>query len=206
MLTIIDYGSGNLNSIKNILKRLNINSVISDNCEGVMNADKLILPGVGSFDAGMMQLHKSGLVNAMTEKVINQHIPILGICLGAQLLTKYSEEGKEAGLGWINGRTVSFDKTKLTDKHKMPHMAWSSVTDYKSSKLFENMWVDPRFYFVHSYHLEIDNKDEILVNANYNGYEFIAGVEKNNILGVQFHPEKSHKYGMKIFENFVNNY
>lgn len=205
MITIIDYGTGNLNSIKNMFKRIGIDSLISNSTEDILNADKLILPGVGAFDYGMTQLHHSGLVEAMNEKVINQKVPILGICLGVQLLTQSSEEGKMPGLGWIKGRTVAFDKAKLLSNQKVPHMGWANVTDYKSSKLFENMFEEPRFYFVHSYHLEIENPTEVMVNVNY-GYNFVAGIEKDNILGVQFHPEKSHKYGMRVLENFYKKY
>lgn len=206
MLTIVDYGTGNLNSIRNILKRLNINSVISSSADDVLKAEKLILPGVGSFDAGMEKLHGLGLVDALREKVLNQGVPILAICLGVQLLTQASEEGKLPGLGWISGTTVAFDKAKLAQYLKVPHMGWAGVYDFKSSKLFENMWDEPRFYFAHSYHLKINNAAEILINTNYGEYGFVAGVEKENILGVQFHPEKSHKYGMKLFENFVKKY
>jgi glutamine amidotransferase len=205
MITIIDYNTGNLGSIKNMLKRLGIASQITNDKEAIENAEKLILPGVGHFDYGMQQLKKSGLINVLTKKVIENKIPILGICLGVQLFTKNSEEGNEEGLGWINGKTVSFDKTKLASNQKIPNMGWVDVGSYKQSKLFENMPEDPRFYFVHSYHLKLDNPEDCLVTANY-GYDFAAGIEHENIVGVQFHPEKSHKYGMKILENFYKNY
>ena len=205
MITIIDYGTGNLNSIKNMLKRLGAESVISNKVEDIQQADKLILPGVGAFDYGMLQLRKSGLVPVLNEKVLQYRTPILGICLGVQLFTQSSEEGKEIGLGWIAGRTIAFDLSKLSENQKIPHMGWKDVKFSNNSKLFDSMFDDPRFYFVHSYHLKIDNPDEIAVQANY-GYNFAAGVEKGNILGVQFHPEKSHKYGMKLLENFVKYY
>lgn len=205
MITIIDYGTGNLNSIKNMLKRLGIDSLISNSSTDILKADKLILPGVGAFDYGMSQLHQSGLVEAMNEKVINQKVPILGICLGVQLLTQSSEEGKIPGLGWIKGKTVAFDKTKLIQGQKVPHMGWANITDYQSSKLFAGMSEEPRYYFVHSYHLDIENPAEVLVNVNY-GYNFAAGIEKDNILGVQFHPEKSHRFGMQVLKNFAANY
>lgn len=205
MLTIIDYGTGNLNSIKNMLFRLGVESVISNKVEDIRSADKLILPGVGAFDYGMYQLNSSGLVAVLNEKVLQNKTPILGICLGVQLFTQSSEEGNEKGLGWIAGHTIAFDKTKLSDTQKIPHMGWTEVTASNNSKLFADMFADPRFYFVHSYHLKIDNPDEIAVMANY-GYNFVAGIEKENILGVQFHPEKSHKYGMKLLGNFVKHY
>lgn len=205
MLTIIDYGTGNLSSIKNMLKRLGIDSLISNQTNDILNADKLILPGVGAFDYGMEQLHLSGLVNVLNEKVLTNKTPILGICLGVQLLTAGSEEGKAKGLGWIKAKTVAFDKTKLAANQKIPHMSWCDVMDYKQSKLFTDMPEDLRFYFVHSYHLQVDDENEVLVKASY-GYPFAAGIEKDNILGVQFHPEKSHKYGMQLLQNFVKYY
>ncbi len=205
MLTIIDYGTGNLSSIKNMLKRLGVESLISNKKEDILMADKLILPGVGAFDYGMEQLHRSELIGAMNEKVLEKKTPILGICLGVQLLTQGSEEGMATGLGWIKGKTIAFDKTKLEGRQKIPHMGWTDVANFNGAKLFEGMYEEPRFYFVHSYHLDVENKDEVLVEATY-GYSFAAGVEKENILGVQFHPEKSHKYGMKLLENFVKNY
>ncbi len=205
MLTIIDYNIGNLKSIWNMLKKIGVNCIVSRRIEDIEAADKFILPGVGSFDYGMEQLVKSGLLEVLNKKVIKDKIPILGICLGAQLMTQGSEEGNSKGLGWIKGKTVSFDKSKLTSNRKIPNMGWRDVFDYGKSKLFAGMYENPRFYFVHSYHLKMNNPEEVMVKSNY-GYEYAAGIEKDNILGVQFHPEKSHKYGMKLLENFVKYY
>jgi imidazole glycerol-phosphate synthase subunit HisH len=205
MLTIIDYGTGNLLSIKNMLKRLGIESHISNREEDINNATRLILPGVGHFDHGMRQLRASGLVAAMNKKVLDEKTPILGICLGVQLFTRGSDEGSEPGLGWVNGKTVSFDKDKMDHRHKIPNMGWADVTGYHHSKLFTDMYEEPHFYFVHSFHLELENKNEVIATARY-GYDFEVGIEKGNIIGVQFHPEKSHKYGMRILENFVKYY
>lgn len=205
MITIIDYGVGNLSSIKNMLKRIGVAAKITNDVAVIGNAEKLILPGVGHFNYGMEQLHKSGLVPVLNERVLQKKVPILGICLGVQLLTQSSEEGTAAGLGWIAGKTIAFDKTKLEANHKVPHMGWSDVSNYQQSKLFTNMPTEPRFYFVHSYHLALENQGDVLVTANY-GYQFAAGIEHENILGVQFHPEKSHKFGMKLLENFVQFY
>lgn len=201
MITIIDYGVGNLSSIKNMLKRIGVAAEITNDVAAIEKAEKLILPGVGHFNYGMEQLHKSGLVSILNEKVLEKKVPILGICLGVQLLTQSSEEGTAAGLGWIAGKTIAFDKTKLQANQKIPHMGWSEVSNYQQSKLFTNMPDEPRFYFVHSYHLALENSADVLVTANY-GYQFAAGIEHENILGVQFHPEKSHKFGMKLLENF----
>lgn len=205
MLVIIDYGVGNLSSIKNMLKKIGVNAEISGKAEDIQSAKKLILPGVGHFDYGMQHLHDSGLVNVLNNDVLINKKPILGICLGVQLLTRSSEEGKEKGLGWINGKTIAFDKTRLSPGQKIPHMSWTDVKDFEQSKLFTGMYDEPRFYFVHSYHLALDNPVDILASANY-GYDFAVGIEHENILGVQFHPEKSHKYGMKLLENFVKYY
>lgn len=205
MLIIIDYGVGNLSSIKNMLKKIGVDAEISGNVQDIQGAEKLILPGVGHFDYGMQHLHESGLLNALNEKVLQNKTPILGICLGVQLLTYCSEEGKEKGLGWIKGKTVAFDKTKLDVDHKIPHMGWTDIKCFEESKLFTSMYAEPRFYFVHSYHLQLENPSDELATANY-GYDFTVGIEHENILGVQFHPEKSHKFGMKLLENFVKYY
>ncbi|HTN06106.1 imidazole glycerol phosphate synthase subunit HisH [Agriterribacter sp.] len=205
ILTIIDYGVGNLSSIKNMLKKIGVDSIISNKTDDLINADKLILPGVGHFDYGIQHLHESGLMDPLNDKVLQHKTPILGICLGVQLLTQSSEEGKEKGLGWIKGRTVAFDKPKLDGNHKIPHMGWIDIKGFENSKLFTGMYDEPRFYFVHSYHLQLDNPADVLATANY-GYNFAIGIEHENILGVQFHPEKSHKYGMKLLENFVKYY
>lgn len=205
MLTIIDYGVGNLTSIKNMLKRIGVQSIITNSRDAIEEAEKLILPGVGHFNYGMEQLHKTNLVDLLNKKVVEQKTPLLGICLGVQLLTKGSEEGNAQGLGWIDGYTIAFDRNKLDANQKIPHMGWNYVFNYQQSKLFTNIPIEPRFYFVHSYHLQLNNKKDELVTANY-GYQFAAGIEHENILGVQFHPEKSHKFGMKILENFVQLY
>jgi glutamine amidotransferase len=202
MITIIDYGVGNLSSIKNMLKRIGVAATITNNLADIEAAEKLILPGVGHFNYGMQQLHKSNVIPILNQRVLQQKVPILGICLGVQLLTKSSEEGNEPGLGWIDGTTIAFNKVAIGNNRKIPHMGWSDVSNYQQSKLFTNMPDEPRFYFVHSYHLQLNNSNDVLVNANY-GYEFAAGIEHENILGVQFHPEKSHKFGMKLLENFA---
>lgn len=205
MLTIIDYNTGNLGSVQNMLRKLGIASQITNDAEKINAAEKLILPGVGHFDYGMEQLEKTGLIPVLNKKVLEDKTPILGICLGVQLFTESSEEGIKKGLGWIKGKTIAFDKNKLLAIHKVPHMGWTDVSSYQQSRLFENMYDEPRFYFVHTYHLALENENDILVKANY-GYDFSVGIEHENILGVQFHPEKSHKFGMKLLENFVKHY
>jgi glutamine amidotransferase len=206
MVTIIDYGIGNLTSIKNMLKKAGTNSIISSNINDIAKADKLILPGVGSFEYSIKKLRSMDYFSILEEKVLIEHTPVLGVCLGAQLLLERSEEGAEVpGLGWIKGKVIKFDKKKLGFVDKVPHMGWNEVTMLKDSKLTIGFDANPRFYFVHSYHMVCDNSNDALFQTNY-GYPFVSGVEKDNILGVQFHPEKSHKFGMKLYSNFVNNY
>ena len=205
MLVIIDYGVGNLASIRNMLKKIGVESTISSDKEVIAKSDKLILPGVGAFDTCAEKLQQSGLLELLHEKVINQKTPVLGVCVGMQLLTEGSEEGKLPGLGWIKGQIVKFREEKLTPGLKIPHMGWTDVKLSKPSRLFKEMYNDPRFYFVHSYHPELANPADALVVADY-GYSFVAGMEHDNIMGVQFHPEKSHKFGMKLLENFVKYY
>lgn len=206
MLTIIDYGVGNLASIKNMLKKIGFrDACISSNSDDLLAADKLILPGVGHFDYGMNSLKNSGLLDTLNQCVLEQKTPLLGICLGAQLLTKSSEEGDIPGLGYINAKTVSFDKSKMPDSYRIPHMSWGDVDAKPSCKLFYGMYPDPRFYFVHSYHLVCEEENDAVAHTDY-GYRFVAGFEKDNVIGMQFHPEKSHKFGMKLLENYIKHY
>ena len=198
MITIIDYGLGNLESIVNMFKKLGYESKISQNKEDLLNASKLILPGVGSFDTGMNNLNQRGYTEVLQKKVIHEKTPLLGICLGMQLLANSSEEGKQAGLGWINGRSVKFVHTSL----KVPHMGWNSIKLAKQSTLFDGLDTIRKYYFVHSYHLFCEDKTDVLATSNY-GINFTAMLEKGNIYGAQFHPEKSHKYGMEILNQFA---
>ena len=206
MIAILDYKIGNLASIKNMLKKVGCtDAMITDDPVAIREADKYILPGVGHFDFGMQHLNSCGFRDIVEENVLNDKKPLLGICLGAQLITGSSEEGSEPGLGWVKGKTVRFNRERLDDKLKIPHMGWTDVEVTKESRLFEDMHPDPRFYFVHSYHMILDNETDVLTRSEY-GYSFVSGFEYENIMGVQFHPEKSHKFGMKLLKNFVNNY
>lgn len=204
MIAIIDYGVGNLASIKNMLKKVGVDSIISDKPEVIAMATKLILPGVGAFDTCVEKLRSSNLINLLEEQVFKKRVPILGLCVGMQLLLEGSEEGRLPGLGWIKGKNIKFRQHEMAADLKVPHMGWTDVEPVNSSKLLEGI-ADPRFYFVHSYHTQLTNPDDGSIRARY-GYPFIAGVARENILGVQFHPEKSHKFGMKLLQNFVAAY
>jgi len=204
MITIIDYGAGNIKSIQNMLGKLGAESCISNTASEIKHADKLILPGVGHYDHGMKSLKNSGLIEVLNDKVQGEKVPLLGICLGAQLLGNGSEEGDESGLGWIDMEVVRFDDSKMETHLKIPHMSWNTVIPQKDSILISNSLAEnSRFYFVHTYHMLPKQISDILSVTKY-GYEFVSGVERNNILGVQFHPEKSHVFGMNLLKNFVD--
>jgi imidazole glycerol-phosphate synthase subunit HisH len=201
MIAIIEYGVGNLKSIQNMLKKIGVSSIITNNKEEINSASHFILPGVGAFDYGMNQLKKSSLIPFLNKKVLVEKTPTLGICLGSQMLGNKSEEGNEKGLGWIDMDVVKFDRSKQDSALKVPHMNWDEINIKKDSTIFSNLNEKSRFYFVHSFHMKANNPDNILCTSNF-GYEFVSGVNKNNIWGVQFHPEKSHKFGMQLLENF----
>jgi glutamine amidotransferase len=204
MITIIDYKTGNLGSIQNILKRIGEESLITSDKKVIAEAAKIILPGVGAFDTGMRNLLELDLVDILNKKVIEERTPVLGICLGMQLFCSGSEEGSLKGLGWINASTIRF-KFENSLEYKIPHMGWNFITQHKTSRLLNNMYSDPRFYFVHSYYFNANEREDILTSTTYEK-EFTSSVEKGNIVGVQFHPEKSHKFGMKLLKNFVDLY
>ena len=203
MITIIDYGAGNIGSIQNMIKRTGGDCVISNCPNEIANAKKIILPGVGSFNHGMQNLRKYNLIEVLKKKVLECNTPILGICLGMQLMTLGSEEGDEQGLGFINAKVKKF-KTQ-NNKLKIPHMGWNKITLRKSSKLFDDLFIEKfqqKFYFVHSYYVQCTNSIDVLATTNYI-HEFTSAFENNNIIGMQYHPEKSHKFGMEVFKNFI---
>jgi imidazole glycerol-phosphate synthase subunit HisH len=204
MITIIDYKTGNIGSIHNMLKKIGEESVITSQKDDIANATKLILPGVGAFDTGMKNLRDLDLIDILNRKVLVDKVPVLGICLGLQLMSNRSEEGVLPGLGWINAETMRF-KFINTAEYKIPHMGWNFVSLKKESPLFDRMFPDARFYFVHSYYLNVLAPDNILASTRYE-FEFSSAIEKGNISGVQFHPEKSHKFGMKLLKNYVDFY
>lgn len=188
-----------------MIRKLGHEAEITSDPQRIADAKKLILPGVGHFDFGMKNLHSSGLVPVLHRKVLEEKTPILGICLGVQLFMKGSDEGSEPGLGWIDGYTRAFDKTKMSAALKIPHMGWSEVSVSRQSTLFSGFDEVPRFYFVHSFHLTCHQQADVLAHSSH-GYPFVAAVEHENIVGVQFHPEKSHRFGMVVLKNFLQDF
>lgn len=203
MIGIIDYGLGNLGSIQNMLKVIGAKSIISSDVDVLDQCNKFILPGVGAFDAGMTMLNERGLTDFIKKVVISDKKMLLGICLGMQLLGRKSEEGIMDGLSLIPFDNVRFKlgKTNL----RVPHMGWDVVDFKKDIPLLKSIDENQRYYFVHSYHAKCDSDDNVMMTCNY-GYEFVAAVVKDNIMGVQFHPEKSHDFGMRLLSNFVKEY
>jgi len=203
MIVILDYGMGNIGSVLNMLRKIKAPAKISTRAEDILAADKLILPGVGAFDTGMRHLQNSGTFEAINQKVLSEKIPTLGICLGMQLMMHSSDEGNMPGLGWIEGKTVRFRFKGDVNKLKVPHMGWNtaSIRDYAS--IFKGLeGREARFYFVHSYHVVCDQEENVLATTQH-GYEFASAIRLGNIVGTQFHPEKSHKFGMRLLKNFA---
>lgn len=196
---------GNLGSIANMLRRIGHDSIITSDLDKIASATKLILPGVGSFDMGMQCMNDMGISPTITKKVLEEKVPILGICLGMQLMTDGSDEGRQQGLGWIKGRFEKFSFGGDKKMFKVPHMGWNRMQPAKPSKLMEGFEETPRFYFVHSYYFKPGNLTDVLGTTSY-GIEYTSAFEHENILGVQFHPEKSHKYGMNLLKNFAEKY
>jgi glutamine amidotransferase len=202
MITIIDYGMGNLRSIQNKLERVKVQASISSNPHEIERAEKLILPGVGAFGKGMKNLEDSGLIDLLNKRIKEQHVPILGICLGMQLFCAKSEEGNVNGLGWINAEIKRFNFENLPDKLRIPHMGWNSIKIKSNHALLDGVPDGSRFYFVHSYHIDKEASQFTTATAHY-GYDFPAIIHYDNIWGTQFHPEKSHQAGLQILKNFA---
>lgn len=197
---IINCGAGNIGSLVNMLKFLNIEAKVTDDWRELTKASRIILPGVGAFDSAMSYLEsRDGLIDTFKNKALDECIPILGVCLGMQLLLDYSEEGTSPGLGIINGFCEKFS---FQDKSiNIPHMGWNHVEIAKPSAILDD-FDKMRFYFVHSYHCKVNRSEDILLTTQY-GENFVSGISNGNVHGVQFHPEKSHKYGMKLLNNFM---
>ena len=200
MIVIVDYGMGNLRSVQKAFERIRVPVNISANIDEILNAEKLVLPGVGHFEQGVSNLKDSGLFDALNQVVIEKKIPILGICLGMQLMTNFSEEGNCEGFGWIKGKTkrFSFQGNGL----KIPHMGWNNLSIKKTDSIYNGITADNFFYFVHSYYVTCDNEADVLTETNY-GNKFVSSFNKDKIFGCQFHPEKSHDSGLQILKSFA---
>ena len=200
MIVVVDYNMGNVGSIVSMLKKLKINSIVSSDKKIIQDAEKIILPGVGSFDKAFSNIKKLDLFEILNIKAKVDNIPILGICLGMQLLTNSSEEGDEKGFGWIDADTIRF---KNDGKIKVPHMGWNDVSRSNDSRLTMKLIENSRFYFVHSYYVKVKNDSNSILKSLHS-VEFDSAIQNENIYGVQFHPEKSHKFGMQLLKNFTN--
>lgn len=201
MITIIDYGCGNVNAFINVFKRLNIEANVAKSKKDVLTATKIILPGVGAFDHVMSSFINSGFRVIVEKRVLEDNVPVLGVCAGMQILANGSEEGREKGLGWIDGVVKLFATDKIKYKTKLPHMGWNEITP-ENNLLFKNIPTGSRFYFVHSYYFKPNNPSNTIATTFY-GFEFSSAVNKDNIYGVQFHPEKSHQNGQQLLLNFA---
>lgn len=201
MIVIVDYGMGNLGSVLNMFKKVGAEAKITSDLNEISKAPKILLPGVGAFDTAMQKIADAGMLEVLNTKAKVEKIPVLGICLGMQLLTKSSEEGILPGLGWIDASTMNF-KNKIDAQLKIPHMGWNVAAIKNETKLTTGYSGELRFYFVHSYYVKVENESNSMMKTTY-GIEFDSAIMSDNIFGAQFHPEKSHKFGMKLFENFA---
>lgn len=201
MIVIVDCGLGNVGSILNMLRKIGAEAMISSRSEDVSGADRLVLPGVGAFDHGMKKLDESGLRPLLERRVLQDKTPILGICLGMQMMTARSEEGTRPGLGWMDAETVRFHFDGADAHLKVPHVGWNHILKVHDHALWHGLDLQSRFYFVHSYHVACRRPQDVLTTTRYGG-DFVSSMSRDNIMGVQFHPEKSHRFGMKILENF----
>ena len=201
MITIVDYGVGNIKSFVNVYDRLNIPVKIAKTSSDLEDAQRLILPGVGHFDHAMSELIKSGMREKLDELVLIKKIPVMGICVGMQMMGNSSEEGSLEGLKWIDASIKKLDETKINQITRLPHMGWNNVYSTKPHILFEGLEKEALFYFLHSYYFECNNKSNILAKTEY-GDSFTCAASNENIYGIQFHPEKSHNYGEILLNNF----
>jgi len=198
---VVDYGAGNIGSVLNMIKRVGGEALPTGDATILSGANKILLPGVGSFDNAMSKLARLSLIDVLRERA-NSGIPFLGICLGMQLLASGSDEGSLAGLDLIPGRVRKFSLDSSQSALKIPHMGWNMIRKLKDSRLTRDLDDNSRFYFVHSYHYECEHADDRLMETHH-GYAFTSGIERGNVMGVQFHPEKSHRYGTQLLKSFV---
>lgn len=202
MITLIDYGVGNIFAFQNVYKRLDIPTRIAKTASDLDDAQKLILPGVGAFDYAMGQLNASGMRDKLDELVLEKKIPIIGICVGMQMMGNRSDEGTSAGLQWIDADILKFDESFIQQRTKLPHMGWNDVSPVTGHPLFIGLEQDAIFYFLHSYFFKCNRQDDSIAISDY-GISFTSAVNAENVYGIQFHPEKSHQYGEKLLHNFA---
>lgn len=202
MISIVDYGLGNVRAFVNIYRHLNMNVQLARTPDDIYGSEKVILPGVGSFDHAMAKLNESGMREALERRVAKDELPILGICVGMQMLANRSDEGLSAGLGWIDAEVRQFDRSVFEQRTHLPHMGWNDVAPREHDGLFEHL-EESRFYFLHSYYIDPVNESDVLARAEYGG-NFCCAVRNGKVHGVQFHPEKSHHWGIRLLENFGN--
>jgi len=202
MIAIVNYGLGNIHAIANIYKRLNIPARIASSAEDLTQAQKIVLPGVGAFDWAMTRLDQSGMRECLDDLVLRKGRPVLGICVGMQMMAKRSDEGRLEGLGWIDADVRRFDEDSFAHKTRLPHMGWNDVVPRKDGGLFRGLESGARFYFLHSYYFAPSQEGDVLAITDYNG-SYASCVRSGNIFGVQFHPEKSHQWGIQLLNNFA---
>lgn len=201
MITLVDYGLGNVAAFVNIYKRLNLTVTVAETADQLATAEKIILPGVGAFDWAMTRLEESGMRACLDDLVVAKKKPVLGVCVGMQMMAKRSDEGKLPGLGWVDAEVKRFDESGFRQQTHLPHMGWNDVSPRDMGCLFEGM-AAPRFYFLHSYYLAPGNPADVLGVTDYNG-SFASAVRSGNVFGTQFHPEKSHQWGIQLLKNFA---
>jgi glutamine amidotransferase len=202
MITLIDYGVGNIFAFQNVYRRLDIPTKIAKAAEDLIDVEKLILPGVGSFDYAMNQLNNSGMRDRLDELVLVKKVPVIGICVGMQMMGNRSDEGKLDGLKWIDAEILKFNESLIQQRTKLPHMGWNDVNPIENHPLFIGLEKEAIFYFLHSFYFKCNNSNDSIANSEY-GISFSSAVNHNNIYGIQFHPEKSHQYGEKLLHNFA---
>lgn len=203
MIGIVDYGLGNVLAFANVYKNANIPVMICSGADDLATATRIVLPGVGAFDHAMELLNNSGMREALDARVLRDMVPVLGICVGMQMMAHSSEEGQSAGLGWVDGVVKEIDCSNLERRPSLPHMGWNDVLPLRPTALFEGLQKDAVFYFLHSYHFVCSNQDDVIAETDYGG-RFACAVNSGNAYGIQFHPEKSHKYGTRLLQNFAH--
>ena len=203
MITIIDYGVGNVFAFQNVFKRLSIPSKIAKCENDLIGSSKLILPGVGHFDYALSQLNNSGMRDRLDELVLKEKIPVIGICVGMQMMAKKSDEGTLDGLCWIDAYVKKFDEATINHHTKLPHMGWNDVKPNENHPLFKGLEQQAIFYFLHSFYFKCSNEENSISKTDY-GINFSSSIQHDNIYGIQFHPEKSHSYGERLLKNFAN--